>query len=170
MAVTTSGWTRGPGSVPAEIARALVGSDNEIEPCGSHLGAAGIVDAREEHRVHDADISDRGITTRSADRGSDGTSHRNRSVAAAAPASCAPMNPGTSAGRMPANVSVSARATVTAGFANDVDAVNQYAAAMYAATANGTASARRREHPQITDSRPNVATNSLTSCAGPLRA
>ena len=41
---------------------------------------------------------------------------------------------------MPANVSVSARASVTAGFANDVDAVNQYAAAMYAATAKGTAS------------------------------
>ena len=36
---------------------------------------------------------------------------------------------------------------------------------MYAATANGTASDRRREHPQITDRRPNVATNSLTSCA-----
>jgi hypothetical protein len=30
-----------------------------------------------------------------------------------------------SAGRMPANVSVNARASVTAGFANDVDAVNQ---------------------------------------------
>jgi hypothetical protein len=32
------------------------------------------------------------------------------------------MKPGTSAGRIPANVSVSARATVTAGLANDVDA------------------------------------------------
>jgi hypothetical protein len=31
---------------------------------------------------------------------------------------------------MPANVSLSDRAIVTAGFANDVDAVNQYAAAM----------------------------------------
>jgi hypothetical protein len=40
------------------------------------------------------------------------------------------MNPGTSPGRIPANVSVSARAKVTAGFAKDVDAVNQYAAAM----------------------------------------
>jgi CPA2 family monovalent cation:H+ antiporter-2 len=36
-------------------------------------------------------------------------------------------NPGTSSGRIPANVSVKARATVTAGFANDVEAVNQYA-------------------------------------------
>ena len=50
--------------------------------------------------------------------------------AAVAPADCATINPGTSAGRMPANVSVRARANVTAGFANDVDAVNQYAAVM----------------------------------------
>ena len=40
------------------------------------------------------------------------------------------MNPGTSIGRMPANVFVSERAKVTAGFANEVDAVNQYAAMM----------------------------------------
>jgi hypothetical protein len=32
-------------------------------------------------------------------------------------------------GRMPAKVSVTERASVTAGFANDVDAVNQYASA-----------------------------------------
>jgi hypothetical protein len=31
---------------------------------------------------------------------------------------------------MPANVSLNERAIVTAGFANDVDAVNQYAAAI----------------------------------------
>jgi len=31
------------------------------------------------------------------------------------------MKPGTSAGRIPANVSVTDRASVTAGFANDVD-------------------------------------------------
>src|SRR3954466_15028132 len=123
--MTTSGWTRRPGSVPAEIARALVGSDTRLNDAAATLGAPGIVNAREEHRFHGADISDRGITTRSADCGSDGTSHRNRIVATAAPASCATMNPATSAGRMPANVSVSARARVTAGFANDVDAVNQ---------------------------------------------
>ena len=35
------------------------------------------------------------------------------------------MKPGASAGRMPANVSLAARASVTAGLANDVDAVNQ---------------------------------------------
>ena len=41
---------------------------------------------------------------------------------------------------------------------------------MYAATANGTAAERSRAHPQITASRPNVATNSLNICAGPWRA
>ena len=40
------------------------------------------------------------------------------------------MKPGTSTGRMPATVSVSARAIVTAGLAKEVDAVNQYAEAM----------------------------------------
>ena len=35
------------------------------------------------------------------------------------------MKPGASAGRMPAKVSVVARASVTAGLANDVEAVNQ---------------------------------------------
>jgi hypothetical protein len=34
-------------------------------------------------------------------------------------------NPGASAGRMPANVFVSERAIVTAGFANEVEGVNQ---------------------------------------------
>jgi len=58
-------------------------------------------------------------------------------------------------------VSVTARASVTAGLANDVDAVNQYADVMYAPTANGTAEGVRREQPTITATNPNVATNSL---------
>src|SRR5687767_9877482 len=107
--------------------------------------------------------------TASADSARFGTSQRNSSVAAAAPTSCATMKPGTSTGRIPANVSLAARARVTAGLANDVEAVNQYAAVMYAATANGTAAVRSRAHPQITASRPNVATNSLNICAGPWR-
>ena len=98
-----------------------------------------------------------------------GASHRKSAVAAAAPASCAAMNPGASAGRIPANVSLAARASVTAGFANDVDEVNQYAAVMYAPTAKGVTSGRRREQPQMTAKRPNVATNSLKSCALPAR-
>ena len=79
------------------------------------------------------------------------------------------MKGGTSTGRMPANVLLAARAIVTAGFANDVDDVNQYAAVMYAPTANGTAVLLRRTQPQITESNPNVATNSLTNCAPPAR-
>jgi len=62
---------------------------------------------------------------------------------------------------MPAKVFVAARATVTAGFAKEVEAVNQYAAVMYAPTAKGTAELRTRTHPQTTQSKPMVATNSL---------
>jgi hypothetical protein len=40
------------------------------------------------------------------------------------------MKAGASTGLMPANVSLTDRASVTAGFANDVDAVNQQAAVM----------------------------------------
>ena len=47
-----------------------------------------------------------------------------------APMACAATNSGTSCGRMPANVSEMARAMVTAGLVNDVEAVNQYAAAI----------------------------------------
>src|SRR5690349_23134938 len=89
--------------------------------------------------------------TRSATDGSAGTNHRNRAVALNAPTIWLNQKPGTSAGRIPANVLVIALASVTAGLANDVEAVNQYAAVMYAPTANGTASGRRRAQPQITD-------------------
>ena len=41
------------------------------------------------------------------------------------PISCPTTKIGTEAGAIPANVSVKLRATVTAGFANEVDAVNQ---------------------------------------------
>src|SRR5579872_5985558 len=109
------------------------------------------------------------MMTFEASFGSDGTSQRNKSVAAAAPANCARTNPGASAGRIPANVSDAVRARVTAGLANEVEAVNQYAAVMYAPTANGMAVDLKRAQPQITESRPNVATNSLKSCAPPLR-
>jgi len=67
---------------------------------------------------------------RSGAGGSTGTSHRNSIVASVAPAACAIRKPATSATRMPANVSVTDPASVTAGFANDVDAVHQYAAVM----------------------------------------
>src|SRR5437763_902970 len=51
-------------------------------------------------------------------------------TAAKAPAICAITNGATLAGAMPANVSESERAAVTAGLENDVEAVNQYAAVM----------------------------------------
>src|SRR5580658_3771059 len=71
---------------------------------------------------------------------------------------------------MPAKVSLADLASVTAGLANEVDAVNQYAPVMYAPTANGTAAERRRAQPQITASSPNVATNSLKISAPPALA
>ena len=58
----------------------------------------------------------------------------NRLVINAAPRSaaviCAATKPTTEVGAMPAKVSVKDRASVTAGFAKDVEAVNQYAAEM----------------------------------------
>src|ERR1700735_3018808 len=96
----------------------------------------------------------------SAVSGNNGTSHRNRNVAAMPPVNCAAINAGASAGLMPENVSETARASVTAGLANDVDDVNQYAAVIYAPTAKGTELVRTREHPHITAIKPNVATNS----------
>ena len=54
-------------------------------------------------------------------------SQRASNNAPSAPMSCAKMNARTFVGAIPANVSESARAMVTAGLANDVDAVNQYA-------------------------------------------
>src|ERR1700674_1983294 len=61
----------------------------------------------------------------SAVSGNEGMSQRINTVAAIAPHICAAMKKGTSTGRIPAKVSDTARAMVTAGFANDVDDVNQ---------------------------------------------
>src|SRR2546425_7206404 len=97
-----------------------------------------------------------GTNASGAASGRAGASHRNSPVAAPAPSSWTTMNPGASCGRMPANVSVAARARVTAGLAKLVEAVNQYAAVMYAPTANGTAPERRRAQPQITANKPKV--------------
>ncbi len=52
-------------------------------------------------------------------------SQRASASAASMPASCAATNAMTPPGAMPANVSEIERAMVTAGLANDVDAVNQ---------------------------------------------
>jgi hypothetical protein len=50
---------------------------------------------------------------------------RKRAVAQTAPTICAAMNAGASCARMPEKVSDTVRASVTAGLAKDVDAVNQ---------------------------------------------
>jgi hypothetical protein len=67
----------------------------------------------------------------------------------------------------PHQLYVAARATVTAGLAKLVEEVNQYADVIHAATARGTAVARRRATPQITARSPKVATNSPASCPPP---
>ena len=65
---------------------------------------------------------------------------------------------------IPANVAVNPRASVTAGFANEVDAVNQYAAAMYEPIAAGAAQRSARWLERTTKTSPNVATISLIHC------
>ncbi len=64
-----------------------------------------------------------------------GRNQANKPTAASVATACAIRNPGTSSCRMPEKLFVNSRAIVTAGFANDVEAVNQYAPVMYAATA-----------------------------------
>src|SRR5277367_6248796 len=84
-----------------------------------------------------------------------------------APQSCATMKPITCAGAMPANVLLRARAIVIAGFANDVDAVNQYAAPIQAGTRQ--AASLGPVEPTTTMINPAVATDSESHCAGPVR-
>ena len=123
IAVTTSGWTRGL-VVPAEIARAFVGSDNRLNHAAAicdrpalwthakstvfmlrHLGVRND-DAlgRSWERRHEPAEQDRRRRGAGELRG-DESRHVSR----------------TDAGERVRR----ARATVTAGFANDVDAVNQ---------------------------------------------
>src|SRR5689334_23251602 len=73
------------------------------------------------------------------------------------------MNPGAEDGAIPANVSEKMRPIVTAGLANDVELVNQYAAPIYAPTAAADRPARPvRARAKITATRPAVATTSPT--------
>src|SRR5918999_4798806 len=55
------------------------------------------------------------------------SSQRENAVPKAPPITCPPMKSGTLSGDIPAKVSVMARASVTAGLANEVEEVNQYA-------------------------------------------
>src|SRR3977135_767559 len=71
------------------------------------------------------------------------------------------MNGSTELGAIPANESENIRPTVTAGFAKDVELVNQYAAPMYAPTAAADRAARPvRASAKITAISPAVATTS----------
>ena len=87
---------------------------------------------------------------------------------ARAPRIWATMNAGASAGRMPANVSERARAIVMAGFAKDVEAVNQYAAPIHAGTRH--AACGGVAHDNATVIRPAVATISESNCPSPALA
>ena len=58
-------------------------------------------------------------------RRAEGKSTRAIAQASTAPVSCARINAGASMGRIPEKVLLKERAIVMAGFANDVDAVNQ---------------------------------------------
>ncbi len=61
-----------------------------------------------------------------ADKGfSSANSQPKNRVAATAPANCAAMNKGAEVGLIPAKLSDRQRARVTAGLANEVEAVNQ---------------------------------------------
>ena len=66
-------------------------------------------------------------------------------TASKAPANCITMNIGAEPGWIPAKVSDRVRVTDTAGLANDVDEVNQYAPPMKAATADAYLSSRRAQ-------------------------
>src|SRR6185503_5748655 len=84
------------------------------------------------------------------------------------PTAWAAMKPGVSAGRMPANVSLSARPMLMAGFANDVDAVNQYAAPIHNDTRQAACSKVGERN--ATSTSPAVATLSESHWPMPLRA
>src|SRR5437660_919036 len=98
-----------------------------------------------------------------------GSSHRHITTATTAPAISATTKPGTSDGRMPENVSVSARANVTAGLAKSVG-VNQNAPLIWAATTPATDDGRNREQVQTAPTNPNVETNSPSHCEAPCLA
>ena len=81
-----------------------------------------------------------------------------------------PTNAGIELGAMPAKVFENVRAIVTAGLAKLVDDVNQYAAPMYAPTANGAADPRpERATPKIDEQQPAVATASASQSPPPDR-
>src|SRR6266536_3824623 len=79
--------------------------------------------------------------------------------------------PGNDAGAIPAKVSLNARPIVTAGLANEVEEVNQYADPMYAPTAAGASAARPADaSAKISRISPAVATTSPSHRCPALRS
>jgi hypothetical protein len=89
-------------------------------PLAPHARVAELVDAADSKSAVRKNVS-----VRFGPRAPNHFTSRAAPNPASAPAIWATMKPGTSAGWMPAKLSVSARPTVIAGLANDVDAVNQ---------------------------------------------
>lgn len=94
------------------------------------------------------------------------------STAAAAAMSWMGTNAIAAGGSIPEKVSVKTRAMVTAGLANEVDAVKKQAEAMYPPTANATvvAGRRPRTHPRMIINNPAVAIASTRSGPGSSRS
>ena len=88
--------------------------------CRGSFPPRGAARARGQSAMSRAGAAERGERPRPSDH-----SQPNTAVAARGPATWARMNPGASPGAMPEKVSVNERATVAAGFANEVDEVNQ---------------------------------------------
>src|SRR5262245_64371510 len=82
-------------------------------------------------------------------RARDGNSAEETIAPTAAPTSCAITNAGTWFIAIPAKVVVKPRASVTAVLANDVEAVNQYAAVITRPTSHGIAVGAYRRPPSI---------------------
>ena len=80
------------------------------------------------------------------------------------------MNPGAPVQSIPEKVFVKLRAIVTAGFANDVEDVHQYAAIIKRDTAEGVVSTFFFPESAITINNPNVATTSETRNLNSLRS
>lgn len=109
--------------------------NERIEPGRSHLRTACTVHACKDHVFHDGVLSIDGEALETSDAIGEllgaawlvvGVRSQGMIRAATvAPSNCATTNALTSTTRMPENVAVAERASVAAGLANEVDAVNQ---------------------------------------------
>ena len=103
-----------------DIVRELAASEIEVV-----TAIATMLAARVRYDLRLIAVRSLGNITACESLGKVGINQRNSKVADIAPANCATMKPAESTGRMPTKVSLIERASVTAGSANEVDAVNQ---------------------------------------------